>query len=91
MENPIAFSIVVLSVLITTAISFYSKKWTKTRAEFYVAGGQISWKLNGLAMLGDFCSAASFLGIAGAIALMGVDGWWIGIGFFGAWIVWSCL
>ena len=87
MENPIAFLIVALSVLITTAISFYSKKWTKTRAEFYVAGEQISWKLNGLAMLGDFCSAASFLGIAGAIALMGVDGWWIGIGFFGAWIV----
>jgi len=87
MENPIAFFIVVVSVLITAGISFYSRRWTKTRTEFYVAGGQISWKLNGLAMLGDFCSAASFLGIAGAISLMGIDGWWIGIGFFGSWIV----
>lgn len=86
MENPIAFSIVAFSVLLTLAISLYSRKWTKTRAEFYVAGGNISWKLNGLAMIGDFCSAASFLGIAGAIALMGIDGWWIGIGFFGSWV-----
>ena len=43
-------------------------------------------RLNGWAMFGDYCSAASFLGVAGAIALVGIDSWWIAIGFFGAWI-----
>lgn len=87
MENPIAFSIVALSIFVTMYISYYSRRWTRTTAEFYVAGGKIPWRLNGVAMLGDYCSAASFLGVAGAIALMGIDGWWIAIGFFGAWIV----
>ena len=87
MENPIAFSIVVFSILVTFFISWYSRRWTRTTTEFYVAGGQIPWRLNGLAMFGDYCSAASFLGIAGAIALAGIDRWWIALGFFGAWIV----
>lgn len=87
MENPIAFSIVVLSVLLVLGVSYYSRRHTRTTAAFYIAEGKIPWRLNGAAMLGDYCSAASFLGVAGAIALMGIDGWWIAIGFFGAWIV----
>ncbi|MEW6697214.1 MAG: cation acetate symporter [Bacillota bacterium] len=87
MDNPIAFSIVVLSILLTVYISWASRRHTRTAAEFYVAEGKISWRLNGAAMLGDYCSAASFLGIAGAVALVGVDGWWVGLGFFGSWIV----
>jgi cation/acetate symporter len=87
MENPIAFSVVVLSVLLTLYVSYYNRRHTRTTAAFYVAEGKIPWRLNSAAMLGDYCSAASFLGVAGAIALMGVDGWWIAIGFFGAWIV----
>ena len=86
MENPIALSIVALSIILTIYISYSSRRHTRTTASFYVAGGQIPWKVNGLAMLGDYCSAASFLGIAGAIALGGIDGWWIALGFFGAWI-----
>lgn len=87
MENPFALGIVVLSIFITFYISWYSRRWTRTTTDFYVAGGQIPWKLNGLAMFGDYSSAASFLGIAGAIALSGLDSWWIALGFFAAWIV----
>lgn len=87
LDNPIAVAIVVLSIVLTFVISYWSRKWTKTTPDFYVAGGKIPWKLNGVAMFGDYCSAASFLGVAGAISLSGIDSWWIAIGFFGAWIV----
>ncbi|MFN3685577.1 cation acetate symporter [Salinarimonas sp.] len=86
MENPIAFTILVLSLAAVVYISWWSKKFTSTTTDFYVAGGKISARLNGWAMFGDYCSAASFLGVAGAIALTGIDSWWVAIGFFGAWI-----
>ena len=85
-ENPIAFSILVVSLIAVVYISWWGKKFTSTTTDFYVAGGKISPRLNGWAMFGDYCSAASFLGVAGAIALAGVDSWWVAIGFFGAWI-----
>ena len=86
LENPIAFAILVVSLIVVVYISWWGKKFTSTTTDFYVAGGKISPRLNGWAMFGDYCSAASFLGVAGAIALAGVDSWWIAIGFFGAWI-----
>jgi len=86
LENPIAFSILVVSLLAVVYVSWWGKKFTSTTTDFYVAGGKISPRLNGWAMFGDYCSAASFLGVAGAIALAGVDSWWVAIGFFGAWI-----
>ncbi|HAI59629.1 MAG TPA: cation acetate symporter [Xanthomonadaceae bacterium] len=86
MENPIAFSILVVSLIAVVYISWWGKRFTSTTTDFYVAGGKISPRLNGWAMFGDYCSAASFLGVAGAIALAGVDSWWVAIGFFGAWI-----
>lgn len=49
---------------------------------FLCGGGGISWKLNGLALIGDYLSAASFLGIAGAVAVFGIDRFWDAIGFF---------
>jgi len=86
-DNPIAFTIVIASILLTMYISWASRRHTRTTAAFYVAEGKIPWRLNGAAMLGDYCSAASFLGVAGAVALVGVDGWWLALGFFAAWIV----
>lgn len=53
---------------------------TKNASEFYTAGGLTGWQ-NGLAIAGDYMSAASFLGIAGAIALTGFDGFFYSIGF----------
>jgi cation/acetate symporter len=86
MNNPIAFTILCLSLVAVVYISWWSKKFTSNTKDFYVAGGKISARLNGWAMFGDYCSAASFLGVAGAIALTGIDSWWVAIGFFGAWI-----
>lgn len=86
MENPIAFTILAVSLAAVVYISWWSKRFTSTTTDYYVAGGKISPRLNGWAMFGDYCSAASFLGVAGAIALTGIDSWWVAIGFFGAWI-----
>lgn len=86
MDNPIAFTILAVSLLAVVYISWWGRKFTSSTKDFYVAGGKISPRLNGWAMFGDYCSAASFLGVAGAIALAGVDSWWVAIGFFGAWI-----
>jgi len=87
MENLVALTIVGLGILLSIYISFYHRRSTGSTGDFYVAGGGLSPRVNGLAMLGDYASAASFLGVAGAVALVGVDGWWLAIGFFAAWIV----
>ncbi len=87
MDNPIALSIVAASILFTVYVSYYNRRHTRTTASFYVADAQISWKINGLAGLGEYCSAASFLGVAGGVAMVGVDGWWLALGFFAAWVV----
>ena len=87
MESIVALSIVILGITLSLFISYYHRRSTSSTANFYVAGGGISPRVNGWAMLGDYASAASFLGVAGAVALMGVDGWWLALGFFAAWIV----
>lgn len=87
MENIVALAIVGLGILLSLYISYYHRRSTSSTANFYVAGGGISPRINGMAMFGDYASAASFLGVAGAVALMGVDGWWLALGFFAAWIV----
>ncbi len=83
---PIAFVIVLISIILSIYISFYFRKQTRTTASFYVAEGKIPWRINGLAMFGDYCSAASFLGVAGLISIVGIDGWWLALGFFATWI-----
>ena len=56
-------------------------------SEFYTAGGGLTGWQNGLAIAGDYMSVASFLGIAGAIALTGFDGFFYSIGFLVAYLV----
>jgi len=63
-----------------------SKKNT-TAAEFFTAGRAFTGPQNGIAISGDYLSAASFLGIAGAIAVYGYDGFLYSIGFLVAWLV----
>ncbi|MEG6615446.1 cation acetate symporter [Peptococcaceae bacterium 1198_IL3148] len=82
MQNSLSLLIVLISILLTISVAWYSRRWTRTTADFYVAGGKISWLANGLALLGDYLSAASFLGVAGAIAIFGIDRFWDGIGYF---------
>ena len=72
-------------VLFTLAITWWAAKRTKTASEFYAADRSISGFQNGLALSGDYMSAASFLGIAGMVALTGYDGLIYSIGFLVGW------
>ena len=80
-------SLFILVVLITVAITFWASRNTKTAADYYAGGRSFSGAQNGFAVAGDYMSAASFLGISGAIALSGYDGFLYSIGFLVAWLV----
>jgi cation/acetate symporter len=86
-EPAINISIFGVFVLITLVITFRASRTNKSAADFYAAGRNISGTQNGLAIAGDYLSAASFLGIAGAIAVYGYDGFLYSIGFLVAWLV----
>ncbi|MDI6627654.1 MAG: cation acetate symporter [Rhodococcus sp. (in: high G+C Gram-positive bacteria)] len=74
-------------VLVTMFVVIRASKKNATSAEFFTAGGGFSGPQNGVAIAGDYLSAASFLGIAGAIAVYGYDGFLYSIGFLVAWLV----
>jgi cation/acetate symporter len=74
-------------IAITLYITFWASRQNKTAADFYAAGRSFSSFQNGMAIGGDYMSAASFLGIAGLIALFGYDGFLYSIGFLVAWLV----
>ncbi|MGZ5407364.1 MAG: solute symporter family protein [Aeromicrobium sp.] len=76
-----------LVVLLTVGITFWASRNTKTAADYYAGGRAFSGPQNGFAIAGDYMSAASFLGISGAIALSGYDGFLYSIGFLVAWLV----
>ncbi|MEX5721287.1 solute symporter family protein [Geodermatophilus maliterrae] len=83
----INISIFGVFVLITLVITFRASRNNTSAADYYAAGRNISGTQNGLAIAGDYLSAASFLGIAGAIAVYGYDGFLYSIGFLVAWLV----
>jgi cation/acetate symporter len=72
-------------VLVTLGITYWAARRTKTTKDFYAAGGGITGFQNGLAIAGDYMSAASFLGIAGLVYLSGFDGLIYAIGFLVGW------
>ncbi|HZG74009.1 MAG TPA: sodium/solute symporter, partial [Chondromyces sp.] len=72
---------------LTLVITYWAAKRTNTASEFYTAGGGLTGWQNGMAIAGDYLSAASFLGIAGAIALNGFDGFLFSIGYLVAYLV----
>ncbi len=74
-------------VAITLAVVLRASRNNKTASDFFTAGGGFSGPQNGVAIAGDYLSAASFLGIAGAIAVYGYDGFLYSIGFLVAWLV----
>src|ERR1700754_4147525 len=71
---------------ITLGITFWASKKASSAVGFYAAGRQITGRQNGLAISGDYLSAASFLGIAGLIFLYGFDGFLYSIGFLVAFL-----
>ncbi|GAB3715357.1 solute symporter family protein [Nocardiopsis oceani] len=76
-----------LFVLVTLGITVRARRTTKGAVDFYAGGREFSSTQNGLALTGDYLSAASFLGIAGIIALQGYDGFLYSIGFLVAWLL----
>ncbi|MFD4421245.1 cation acetate symporter [Agromyces sp. NPDC058484] len=74
-------------VAITLMIVFRASRNNKTASDYYAAGRSFTGGQNGSAIAGDYLSAASFLGIVGAIAVNGYDGFLYSIGFLVAWLV----
>ena len=86
--NPILnIAVFVAFIVVTMAIVMRVGKSTSEASDFYTGGASFSGTQNGLAIAGDYLSAASFLGIVGAVALTGYDGFLYSIGFFVAWLV----
>ena len=77
----------ILVVLVTIAITVWASRQNTGTTDFYAAGRSFSGFQNGMAVSGDYMSAASFLGISGAIALAGYDGFLYSIGFLVAWLL----
>ncbi|QKV95679.1 cation acetate symporter [Streptomyces sp. NA02950] len=86
-NRPLIITLFTVFVLATLGITVWAGRQTKDATDFYAGGRQFSGFQNGLAISGDYMSAASFLGIAGAIALAGYDGFLYSIGFLVAWLV----
>jgi cation/acetate symporter len=83
--NWIAIGMFLLIVLVTLAITYRSSGSTKSKVEFYAAGHGITPLQNGLAIAGDFLSAAAFLGLAALIYSTGFDGLVYALGFLTGW------
>jgi cation/acetate symporter len=72
-------------VALTLAVTYWAARRTRSTREFYAAGRSVSAFQNGLALAGDYMSAASFLGIAGLVALRGYDGMIYATGWLVGW------
>lgn len=86
-SQTLTFILFATVVVATLAITYVAGRRTHTATDFYAGGRAFSGFQNGLAISGDYMSAASFLGISGAIALSGYDGFLYSVGFLVAWLV----
>jgi cation/acetate symporter len=86
-DRVISIIFFVLIIALTLGITAWASRQNKSTSDHYVAGGGIKGWQNGLAISGDYLSAASFLGIAGAISLTGFSGFYLSIGFLVAYLV----
>ncbi len=86
-DQVIAIIFFIAIIALTLGITAWASRQNTGTDSHYVAGGQIKGWQNGLAISGDYLSAASFLGIAGAIALGGFSGFYLSIGFLVAYLV----
>src|SRR5437588_6461047 len=81
-----ALGMFLLFVLITLAITYWAARKSKSAAAFFTASRRITGWQNGVAVAGDYMSAASFLGIAGLIAFFGYDGFMYSVGWLVAYL-----
>ncbi|WP_025732336.1 cation acetate symporter [Carnimonas nigrificans] len=83
--NISAITMFLIFVLATLGITYWASKQSKSTSDYYSAGGRITGFQNGVAIAGDFMSAASFLGIAALVFTTGYDGLIYSIGFLVGW------
>ncbi|SCX83755.1 cation acetate symporter [Thiohalorhabdus denitrificans] len=83
--NVPAVTMFLIFVMGTLGITYWAANRTRTAKDFYTAGGGITGLQNGLAIAGDYMSAASFLGITAAVYANGYDGLIYAIGFLVGW------
>lgn len=81
-----ALGMFVLFVLVTLGITYWAARRSSGAAAFFTAGRRITGWQNGIAVAGDYMSAASFLGIAGLIAFYGYDGFMFSVGWLVAYL-----
>jgi cation/acetate symporter len=86
-NQALTISLFTAVVAVTLYITWWASRQNKTTADYYAGGRSFTGAQNGLAVAGDYMSAASFLGISGQIALYGYDGFLYSIGFLVAWLV----
>jgi cation/acetate symporter len=86
-DQTISIIFFVAIIVLTLGITAWASRRNVDTSHHYVAGAEIKGWQNGLAISGDYLSAASFLGIAGAIALTGFSGFYLSIGFLVAYLV----
>ncbi len=84
-QNYTAIAMFVGFVVLTLGITYWAAKRTRTAKDFYAAGGGITGWQNGVAIAGDYMSAASFLGISALVFSSGYDGLIYSIGFLVGW------
>jgi cation/acetate symporter len=85
--NLVAIAGFLVFVVLSLGITYLAARRTRSAEQFYAAGRSVTGLQNGLALAGDYMSAASFLGIAGLVALSGFDGLIYSIGFLVGWPV----
>lgn len=85
--NAVAITGFFVFIALSLGITWLAARRTRSAEHFYAAGRSVTGLQNGLALAGDYMSAASFLGIAGLVALSGFDGLIYSIGFLVGWPV----
>src|ERR1700693_5455932 len=92
-DQPDVFVIIIFGffILLSLSITYWAARRTRSTDQFYTAGRKLSGLQNGLALAGDYMSAAAFLGTSGLVALSGFDGMMYAIGGLVGWPIVVCL
>ena len=86
LDTGIVVGFILFFVVASIVITWWTSRSSKSAGDFYVAGKSVPWVQVGIAMVGSYLSAASFLGCPGDIGVFGIDSIWLSIGFFGGYM-----
>ncbi len=86
-QSTLAVVLFLLIIALVVGLSCTLIRRSSSPAGYFVASGGVHWGVNGISFIGDYLSAASFLGVGGMIAVVGYDGFLYSIGFLSGWVV----